>query len=140
MTRSRCGAGTLSKPLLRNRAISLPSHNPGNVNIVSDTTHLPWKTGQRWEKLSEPMATYRSPQVSNFSLVTVMEAKPSSSYFSPPSLKHTRNGVHLIFCSKLWNTLFQTHFWFFFFLIIDKFLIYNSILTGHLTEEPSQAS
>jgi hypothetical protein len=59
MTRSRCGASTLSTPLSWSCARSLPSLNPGNDNTVSDTTHLPRKTGHRWEKLSEQMATYR---------------------------------------------------------------------------------
>jgi hypothetical protein len=67
MTRSRCGAGTLSTPLSRSHDCSLPSPNQDNDNTVSDTTYLPRKTGQRWEKLSEPVATYR-PVASSYQI------------------------------------------------------------------------
>uniref|UniRef100_A0A2S2QL55 DDE Tnp4 domain-containing protein n=2 Tax=Sipha flava TaxID=143950 RepID=A0A2S2QL55_9HEMI len=59
LTQSRCGAGTTSTPLSRSRVRFLPSLNPGNDNTVSDTTHLPRKIEQKWEKLSKPVATYR---------------------------------------------------------------------------------
>jgi hypothetical protein len=74
LTRSRCGAGTISTPLSRSRAHSLPSLNPGNDNTVSDTTHLPRKTGRGGKSYrNRGQRTDQSPQVTNLLLVTVGE-------------------------------------------------------------------
>jgi hypothetical protein len=80
MTRSRCGAGTISTPLSRSRARSLPSLNPGNDSTVSDITYLPRKTGQRWEKLLELVATYRPVASSDQPFARDCRWSTSSSY------------------------------------------------------------
>jgi hypothetical protein len=83
LTRSRCGAGTISTPLLQSRARSLPSHNPGNTTpfpILSTYLGKPSRDGKSYRNWWQ--RTDRSPQATNFVLATMVEERLSLFFFS----------------------------------------------------------
>jgi hypothetical protein len=123
LARSRCGAGTLSTPLSRSHARSLPSLNQCNDNTVSDTTHLPRKTWQRWEKLSELVTTYQpvasshQPSARDRRWTNIVPVRFFFIVSSSPSPEDHPLFISL-FCLaiKFWPPYFVLVSWFFFFI------------------------
>jgi hypothetical protein len=142
MTWSRCGAGTVSTPLSRSRARSLPSRNPGNAApfpILPTYLGKPGRGGKsyrnRWQR------TDRSPQVTNLlacDRCRSISPRTFSCTLLAPSPSHLFY-IDFIFCFVVVfscalylsnSPSYCVHFT----LFLNSPQHHHSNLTGHLTE------